>query len=71
MKTLVRLWLYLAEFFIESASCSVLLTKYYSGDQIKKTEMGRACSMHIGEEKCIQGFTEEIWGKETTCKAQV
>jgi hypothetical protein len=25
--------------------CSVLLTEYYSGDQIKKTEMGRVRSM--------------------------
>jgi len=25
---------------------SVLFSKYYSGDQIKKNEMGRACGMH-------------------------
>jgi hypothetical protein len=36
--------------------CSVLLTKYYSGDQIKNTEMGGVCSMCGGEEKCILGF---------------
>jgi hypothetical protein len=29
--------------------CSVLLTKYHSGDQIKKTEMGVACSTYRGE----------------------
>jgi hypothetical protein len=28
------------------ASCSVILTKYCSGDQIKKTELGRACSTY-------------------------
>jgi len=31
----------------------VLLTKYYSSDQIQKNEMGEACSMLGGEEKCI------------------
>ena len=35
---------------------SVLRTKYYSSDQINKNEMGGACSMYWGEEKCIQGF---------------
>jgi hypothetical protein len=25
-------------------------------DQIKKTEMGRACSAYGGDERCIQGF---------------
>jgi hypothetical protein len=28
----------------------VLLAKYHSGDQIKKTEMGRACNMY-GEKR--------------------
>jgi len=41
-------------------SWSVLLTKYYSGDQIKKNKMGRACSMYGGEERCIKGFGGEI-----------
>jgi hypothetical protein len=35
-----------------------LVTKYHSGDQIKK-EMGRACSTYGGKEKCIQGFNGE------------
>jgi hypothetical protein len=30
--------------------------QYYSGDQIKKNEMGSACSTKGSEEKCIQGF---------------
>jgi len=34
----------------------ILLIKYYSGDQIEKNEMGIACSMYGGEERCIQGF---------------
>jgi hypothetical protein len=37
-----------------------VLTKYQSGD-VKKTEMGRACSTH-GEEMCIQDFNvENLW----------
>jgi hypothetical protein len=38
---------------------ALLLTKYYSGDYIKKNEMGRACSTYGAEEKCIQGFDGE------------
>jgi hypothetical protein len=29
---------------------------YILGDQIKKNEMGRACSTYGGEPRCIQGF---------------
>jgi hypothetical protein len=35
---------------------SVLLTKHYSGDQIKKIEMGGACGTYGEEERCMQGF---------------
>ena len=31
----------------------LLLTKYYSGDQIEKNEMGGACSTYGREESCI------------------
>jgi len=34
----------------------VLLIRCYLGDQLKKTEMGGACSMCGREEKCIQCF---------------
>jgi hypothetical protein len=43
----------------QRALCSVLLTKYHSGDQVKKTEMGRTCGTYGGEERCIQGFSGE------------
>ena len=46
-------------------------SKYYSGDQIKKNEMGGAYSMYGGEVGCIQGFGGEIRGTETTWKTQV
>ena len=38
---------------------SILLTKYYSGDQMEKNELGGACSIYGGEEKRIQGFGGE------------
>jgi len=37
---------------------SVLLTKYYLGDQIKN-QMGEACSIYKGAKMCIQGFGGE------------
>jgi len=38
---------------------SILLSKYYLSDQIKKNQMGRACSMYGRQEICIQGFGGE------------
>ena len=38
--------------------------KEYSGDQTKKTELGRACRTHGGEERCLQGFGGKILGKK-------
>ena len=46
----------------------MLLTRYYSGDQIKGNESGGACSMCGCEEKCIQGFCGKILEKEITWK---
>jgi hypothetical protein len=34
-----------------------------AGDKIEKNEMGGACSAYGGEEKHVQGFGGEIWGK--------
>jgi hypothetical protein len=39
------------------ALCSVLLTEYHLGDQIKKNEMGRACNTYGKEVP-----TEFWWG---------
>ena len=33
-------------------------------------EMGGAGSAYGGEERCIQGFGGEAWGKETTWETQ-
>jgi hypothetical protein len=37
----------------------LLFTKYHSGDQVKKTKMGRTRGTYGGEERCIQGFSGE------------
>jgi hypothetical protein len=34
----------------------MLFTKYHSGDQVKKNEMGRVCSTYGGEERYIRGL---------------
>jgi len=46
----------------------LLLTKYYTGDQIKKNEMGRACGTYGRQERCIYMV---LVGKETTWKTSV
>jgi hypothetical protein len=38
------------------ALCSALLTKYYSGDQVRKNEMGGACSTYGGTGEVRTGF---------------
>jgi hypothetical protein len=43
-----------------AASCPVLLTNYYSGNQIRKVVMGMACSICGAEEEYIQRFGGEI-----------
>jgi hypothetical protein len=43
----------------EELNGSVLIAKYYSGDQIKKNEVGGACSTYGGGERCIQDFGGE------------
>jgi hypothetical protein len=38
---------------------AVPITKYYSGNQIEKNEMGGACSTYGGKERYIQDFGGE------------
>jgi hypothetical protein len=42
----------------EDLLCSAILAKY-SGDELKKNEMGGAYGTYGGERKCIRGFGEE------------
>jgi hypothetical protein len=49
---------------------SVLFIKLYSGDQIKKNEMGGTCSTYEREERRIQCFGAETSSKETTWKTR-
>ena len=42
---------------------SLLLTQYFSGDKIKKNEMGGTCSTYGGEERRILGFLGKPEGK--------
>jgi hypothetical protein len=32
---------------------------YYSGDEVKKSEMGSTCGVYGGEGRCLQGFGGE------------
>ena len=38
-----------------------VLTEYYSGGQIMKSEIGGACNTYGGEERRIQDFGVEPW----------
>jgi hypothetical protein len=49
---------------------SMRFTQYGAGDKIEKNEMGGECSAYGGEERRIQGFGGETFGKETTWKTQ-
>jgi len=44
---------------MRSLLISVLLTKFYSGDIIKKNDVGGECSTYGGEERRIQRFGGE------------
>jgi hypothetical protein len=50
----------------QEAQCSVLLTKYNSGDQIEKPEMGRACSTCGKRRGSYRVLVEKTEGKNST-----
>jgi hypothetical protein len=41
------------------------------GDEIEKNEMGGACSVYGGGERCVEGFGGKTRGKETTGETKV
>ena len=41
-----------------------------SGDKIEKNETGGTCSAYWGEQRRIQGFSEETWRKMATWETQ-
>jgi hypothetical protein len=48
----------------------ILITKYYSGNQIEKTEMGGACGTYGGRVRCIPDFGGKTRGNATTWEIQ-
>ena len=44
---------------------------HYWADRIEKNEMGGECNMVRCEETCMQGFSWEIWSKQTNWQTQV
>jgi hypothetical protein len=41
----------------------LLHTKYYTGDYVKKNEMGSSCGTCGGHDMCVLSFGRETWGK--------
>jgi len=46
------------------------MKKKCAGDEIKKNEMGGACSAYGGGVRHVQGFGGGTWKKETTGETQ-
>jgi hypothetical protein len=44
----------------QGALCSVFVTKYHSGDQIRKTEMGRPCSTYVKGRRAYRVWWENL-----------
>jgi hypothetical protein len=51
-------------------SCIFDAWMFFFHSQLVPHEMGRTCGTYGGEERCIQGFSGETWGKETTWRTQ-
>jgi hypothetical protein len=39
-------------------------------NEVKEGEMGRACSIHVGEQECMQDFGGKAGRKEATMKTK-
>jgi hypothetical protein len=39
-------------------------------DEVEEDKMGRACSMHLSEGECIQGFGGKVGRKNTTRRSR-
>ena len=42
------------------ASLFVRHARYFSDVQVKDDKVGRACGMRAGENKCVDGFSDEM-----------
>jgi hypothetical protein len=47
------------DYIMKNSMPCMFIVKYYSGDQIKKNRMRRACDKYVGHERCMQGFDRE------------
>jgi hypothetical protein len=54
----LKMWT-LEHFYTVVPTWSLFLTKYYSCDEIKKSEIYGVCGMYGRQESCIQGFGRE------------
>jgi hypothetical protein len=53
---------------VNASLCSLLLTRYHSGDQMRENLMGGACGMYGDRRGAYRVFGGETRGKETTGK---
>jgi hypothetical protein len=56
---------------LQGALCSLVLTRYHSGDEVKKKVIGGAYSTYRGNEKCLQGLVGRSEGKRPLVKPRI
>jgi hypothetical protein len=66
----MSVFIWAGDYYFFNKTFSVHLIKYCSGDKIEKNEMGGSCGTYGGGVRRMQGFGEQIRGKETTGKTQ-
>ena len=62
---LSHLQAYINNCVTRGAQESLLVTQYCAYGKIEKNEMGGACGVYGGGERCAQGSSGETGGKET------